>query len=181
MSTAASTDTSTDAQPAATGDQDRPRIVIGVDGSQPSRQALRWAQRLAASTGARLEAVIGWQYPVATGWGIGWGTSELPLGYDPRQEMEKVLTDAVDATFGADRPADLKLTVAEGHPAAVLADRSAGALMLVVGSRGHGGFMGLLLGSISANVAEHATCPVLVVHGNQLPDTFCPAREHGLG
>jgi nucleotide-binding universal stress UspA family protein len=86
--------------------------------------------------------------------------------------MEKVLTDTVDATFGADRPAELKLTVAEGPPAAVLVDRSAGALMLVVGSRGHGGFMGLLLGSISANVAEHASCPVLVVHGNQLPDAF---------
>jgi nucleotide-binding universal stress UspA family protein len=151
-----------------TGEQDRPRIVVGVDGSEPSRQALRWAQRLAAGAGATMEAVIGWQYPVMTGW----GAAAVPLDYDLAQTMEKLLTDTVDATFGADRPAGLKLTVAEGHPASVLIERSAGALMLVVGSRGHGGFMGLLLGSISANVAEHAGCPVLVVHGDQLPDAI---------
>jgi nucleotide-binding universal stress UspA family protein len=160
-----STVETTDSQPTSTGDR---RIVVGVDGSEQSRQALRWAARLAADAGARLEAVIGWQYPLTTGF----GTAAMPLNYDLEQNMDKVLTDTVDATFGADRPADLKLTVAEGHPAAVLVDRSAGALMLVVGSRGHGGFMGLLLGSISANVAEHASCPVLVVHGNQLPDAF---------
>jgi nucleotide-binding universal stress UspA family protein len=145
--------------------QARPRIVVGVDGSEPSKQALRWAQRLAAGAGATVEAVIGWQYPVMTGWGPG----ALPLNFDLQADMEKVLTDSVDAVFGAHRPAGLKLTVAEGHPASVLLERSAGALMLVVGSRGHGGFMGLLLGSISANVAEHARCPVLVVHGDQLP------------
>jgi len=159
-----STVASTDDQP--TGDQSRSRIVVGVDGSEPSKQALRWAQRLAAGAGATLEAVIGWQYPVMTGWGPG----AMPLDYDLAQTMEKVLTDTVDAIFGAARPARLKLTVAEGHPASVLLERSAGALMLVVGSRGHGGFVGLLLGSISANVAEHADCPVLVVHGDQLPD-----------
>jgi nucleotide-binding universal stress UspA family protein len=148
-----------------TGEQDRPRIVVGVDGSEPSRQALRWAQRLAAGAGATMEAVIAWQYPVMTGW----GAAAMPLDYDLAQAMEKLLTDTVDAIFGADRPAGLKLTVAEGHPASVLLERSADALMLVVGSRGHGGFMGLLLGSISANVAELAGCPVLVVHGDQLP------------
>jgi nucleotide-binding universal stress UspA family protein len=147
------------------GEQARPRIVVGVDGSEPAKQALRWAHRLAAGAGAQLEAVIGWQYPVMTGW----GPAAMTLDYDLAQTMEKVLTDTVDAIFGADRPAGLKLTVAEGHPASVLLERSADALMLVVGSRGHGGFLGLLLGSISANVAEHASCPVLVVHGDRLP------------
>jgi nucleotide-binding universal stress UspA family protein len=161
MSTIARTDTTSE-------EKARPRIVVGVDGSEPSKQALRWARRMAAGAGARLEAVIAWQYPVLTGWGPG----AIPLDYDLAQTMDKVLTDTVDATFGADRPADLKLTVMEGHPVSVLLSRSAGALMLVVGSRGHGGFVGLLLGSISASVAEHAECPVLVVHGDQLPDAI---------
>ena len=163
-----STVTRTDSQAAETADQARPRIVVGVDGSDPSRQALRWAQRLAAGAGARIEAVIAWQYPVATGW----GAAAVPLDYDLEKEMEKVLTDTVDTVFGTDWPADLKLTVTEGHPASVLLERCAGALMLVVGSRGHGGFLGLLLGSVSAHVAEHAHCPVLVVHGDQLPDAI---------
>lgn len=161
-----STPTSTDSLPS--GEQAQPWIVVGVDGSEPSKQALRWAQRLATGAGARIEAVIGWQYPVATSW----GAAAMPLDYDVEKEMDKVLTDTVDAVFGAERPAGLKLTVAEGHPASVLIERSAGALMLVVGSRGHGGFMGLLLGSISASVAERASCPVLVVHGDQLPDAI---------
>ena len=162
MNSAASTDSH------ASGEQARPRIVVGIDGSEPSKQALRWAQRLAVGAGATVEAVTGWQYPVLTGW----GTAAIPMDYDLAETMEKMLTDTGDATFGADRPAGLKLTVAEGHPASVLLERSADAQMLVVGSRGHGCFMGLLLGSISANVAEHAGCPVLVVHGDQLPDAI---------
>ena len=155
--------TSTDSQPTSGAEQ--PRVVVGVDGSEQSKQALRWARRLAADTGARLEAVIAWEYPMMTGW----GTGLMPLDFDLRADMDKVLTETVDATFGADRPAGLILTVAEGHPARVLIEHSTDALMLVVGSRGHGGFAGLLLGSISQSVAEHASCPVLVVHGDRLP------------
>ena len=70
----------------------------------------------------------------------------------------------VDPDAGAGRR-----LVNEGGAAGVLLDASQGAIMLVVGSRGHGGFTGLLLGSVSANVAEHATCPVLVIHGDQGP------------
>ena len=143
----------------------QPRIVVGVDGSEQSVQALRWAQRLAASTGARLDAVAAWQFPVAAAW----GTAAIPMNLDPEHDMEKVLTETIDAVFATDRPAGLRLIVEQGHPARVLVDRSAGALMVVVGSRGHGGFAGLLLGSVSAYVAEHARCPVLVVHGDQLP------------
>jgi nucleotide-binding universal stress UspA family protein len=143
----------------------QPRIVVGVDGSAQSRTALRWAARLAADTGACLEAVIAWHFPIPTGWaGAG-----VPMDFDPQQDMQKVLVETVDATFGPERPAGMQLSVLEGHPARVLLERSAGALMLVVGSRGHGGFAGLLLGSVSAHVAEHAGCPVLVVHGDQLP------------
>ena len=141
------------------------RIVVGVDGSSQSRTALRWAAWLAADTGASIEAVTAWQFPISTGW----GGAAVPMNFNPEQDMQKVLTETVDHVFGADRPAGMQLSVVEGHPARVLLERSAGALMLVVGSRGHGGFAGLLLGSVSAHVAEHAGCPVLVVHGDRLP------------
>ena len=68
----------------------------------------------------------------------------------------------------------MQLVVREGGAAKVLLEASEGAVMLVVGSRGHGGFAGLLLGSVSANVAEHAGCPVFIVHGDQPPP---PARS----
>jgi nucleotide-binding universal stress UspA family protein len=61
----------------------------------------------------------------------------------------------------------LRLVLRQGLPAKVLLDESRGATMLIVGSRGHGGFAGLLLGSVSANCAEHATSPVMVIHGDR--------------
>ncbi len=141
-----------------------PRIVVGVDGSDHSKLALRWAVRLARSFGARIEAVSSWEFPTTYGW------AALPTEWNPGQDMAKVLTATVDEVLGSDRPTDLVETVLEGGAAMVLLARSESALMLVVGSRGHGGFAGLLLGSVSASVAEHATCPVLVVHG----DTIIP-------
>ena len=137
------------------------RIVVGVDGSQPSQQALRWGARLAATFGARLDAVIAWEFPTSYGW--------VPTEWNPVQDTEKVLHDAVQAVFGHQPPAGLRRQVREGGAAKVLLDSCEGAIMLVVGSRGHGGFAGLLLGSVSANVAEHASCPVLVIHGDQAP------------
>ena len=139
------------------------RIVVGVDGSAPSEQALRWAVSLAATYGAQLEAVTAWEVPAAYGW------ASVPPDWDPAGDMRKVLDDTVRAVFGDQPPAGLQRQVREGGAAKVLIEASRGALMLVVGSRGHGGFAGLLLGSVSANVAEHAPCPVLVIHGDQAP------------
>lgn len=104
--------------------------------------------------------------------GFGWimaGWTTMPTGWDPAQEAEKALTATIDEVFGEQRPAGLTLTVREGNPAQVLLEASAGARMLIVGSRGHGGFTGLLLGSVSAACAEHASCPVLVLHGDTPP------------
>jgi nucleotide-binding universal stress UspA family protein len=81
--------------------------------------------------------------------------------------MEKVLEDTLQAAFGDQLPAGMVAEVREGGAARVLLDAAEGASLLVVGSRGHGGFAGLLLGSVSANVAEHASCPVLIIHGDQ--------------
>jgi nucleotide-binding universal stress UspA family protein len=136
------------------------RIVVGVDGSQQSQQALRWAARLAAATHARVNAVAVWDYPATYGWG-------LPADWNPSDDMKKLLTETVELALGPQRSADVTLTIRQGSAAHVLLEESTGAVMLVVGSRGHGGFAGLLLGSVSAAVAEHASCPVLVVHGDQ--------------
>jgi nucleotide-binding universal stress UspA family protein len=135
-------------------------IVVGVDGSEPSKTALRWAQRMAAMTGATIDAVAAWHQPP----NYGWGHACSDATWSPDQDCEKVLTHAVDDAFGPDRPVGLRLIIQQGTPAKVLLDHCANAQMLVVGSRGHGGFVGLLLGSVSAHCAEHAHCPVLVVH-----------------
>jgi nucleotide-binding universal stress UspA family protein len=139
------------------------RIVVGVDGSPPSLQALRWGAHLAAAFGVGLDAVSSWDFPAASGWGA------VPSDWDPADDMRKVLDDTVREVFGDQPPAGMRRLVREGGAARVLLEASQGAIMLVVGSRGHGGFAGLLLGSVSANVAEHASCPVLVIHGDQAP------------
>ena len=144
------------------------RIVVGVDGSRHSLDALRWAAHFAAIFGARLDAVASWEYPQSFGW------AAIAPEWDPGQDMAKVRDDAVQAVFGDQLPPELRLQVREGGAAKVLLGASEGADMLVVGSRGHGGFAGLLLGSVSANVAEHASCPVFIVHGDQAPP---PARR----
>jgi nucleotide-binding universal stress UspA family protein len=141
------------------------RVVVGVDGSVPSEHALRWALFIAQTTGSSLEVVAAWQPFTPLGW-LGAGWEAVPNEWNPADDAEKSLTTAIDNVLGANRPPDLRLTVREGNAAKVLLEVSQGARMLVVGSRGHGGFTGLLLGSVSAACAEHATCPVLVLHGN---------------
>ena len=139
------------------------RIVVGVDGSPQSKQALRWAAQLASPSGARIEAVSAWEFPTTYGW------AAWPAGWDPARDALKELTATVDEVFGAHRPRGIDLVVREGGAARVLLEQSKGALMIIVGSRGHGGFVGLLIGSVSANIAEHASGPVLVVHGETNP------------
>lgn len=144
------------------------RIVVGVDGSEPSKHALLWAEFLANSTGASIEAVVAWQPYL--GWAaIGSGWAAMPSDWDPAGDASKVLAETIDEVFAGKRPPGLTAEVREGNPARVLLDASEGARMLVVGSRGHGGFSGLLLGSVSAACAEHAICPVLVLHGSTPP------------
>ena len=139
------------------------RIVVGVDGSPQSLQALQWGAHLGQMLGARLDAVTAWDYPAI------FGPVPVVPDWNPEQEMKKVLDDTVSAAFGNQPPAGMQRHVREGGAAKVLLEAAEGAAMLVVGSRGHGGFTGLLLGSVSANVAEHAPCPVLIIHGDQEP------------
>lgn len=138
-----------------------PLVVVGVDGSPSSRAALRWAEGFAAQAGARLDVVSAWQIPTVFA-----GPAYIPPAFDVGVDYEKRLGQIVDDEFGPRRPPFMRLVVREGTPARVLIEASKEADLLVVGSRGHGGFAGMLLGSVSAKVAEHAPCPVLIHHGD---------------
>ncbi len=137
----------------------RPAIVVGVDGSEPSIEALRWTLRYAELVGADVDAVISWHYPV------NYGTTGFAPAWNPEQDARTTLAHAVDAVVDRDSTTKVNQIVCEGNATRVLLDQTKDAQMLVVGSRGHGGFAGLLLGSVSASCAEHAQCPVLVIHG----------------
>jgi nucleotide-binding universal stress UspA family protein len=141
---------------AATTTTERRRIVVGVDGSAASLDALRWAGRLGTALGCELDAVTSWAYPMS------YGMTALPVEWIPADDAARALATALESAFGDDRPEGLRSRVVEGNPAAVLIEASADAELLIVGSRGHGGFVGLLIGSVSAACAEHAGCPVLV-------------------
>ena len=131
-------------------------IVVGVDGSDPSIEALRQAAAMARALGSTVTAVACWRYPPAY-------DNFVALEWSPEKDAEQVLEESLSRAYGDHRPAGLRSVVRQGQPASVLIDESADADMLVVGSRGLGGFTGLLLGSVSAAVAAHAHCPVLVV------------------
>jgi nucleotide-binding universal stress UspA family protein len=123
---------------------------------------------MADVTGSTLEAIVVWQRISGYGAGaVGWAA--FPPDWDPAAEARRVLTDTVEEVFGPTRPEGMIMTVREGGPARVLIEISGEARMLVVGSRGHGGFAGLLLGSVSAACAEHSSSPVLVIHGTTPP------------
>jgi nucleotide-binding universal stress UspA family protein len=133
-------------------------IVVGVDGSEPSKNALRWALDQAQLTGAVLDVVSTWDYPPALGWAPSW-----PADWDPAAETKKAAAKVIDECHG---PAgvEVRQTVVEGHAAPVLVKASAEADLLVVGSRGHGEFAGMLIGSVSEYCALHSQCPVVIVH-----------------
>ena len=142
--------------PAAPG-----RVVVGVDGSSASVAALRWAGRVGGALGLEVDAVATWEYPVNDGYAGGFG------GWNPEVDAAATLTRAVETAFDGAGLAGLSTHVRRGRPASVLIEASNYAELLVVGSRGHGGFVGLLLGSVSAQCVAHAGCPVVVVHGEQ--------------
>ncbi len=133
------------------------RIVVGIDDSPHSRRALTRALEEARRRGGVVRAVHAWTPPAVMGptyVGI------MPTDQECREAAREVLADVL-----ADRPRDVPIeqVVTQGPPAAALVAASDDADLLVVGSRGRGGFAGLLLGSTSNQVASHAHCPVMVV------------------
>jgi len=134
------------------------RIVVGVDGSDSSKAALRWAILQTKLTSGSVDAVTAWHYPSTYGW--------APVGdsvVDIEGEAKKTLACALAEVSGLDPEVSVRPLVAEGHAADVLLRTARGADLLVVGSRGHGGFASALLGSVSQYCVLHAHCPVLVL------------------
>lgn len=143
-------------------------IIVGVDGSESSRQALRLAQSMAVNTASTVEAVRAWVPHTALGV-MAVGPDEVRPTTNPARDALTNLAATVTRVFGDERPADLHLSVRQGSPAEVLIEASRTAQLLVVGSRGYGGFAGLLLGSVSSACAQHAHCPVVIMHGDAAP------------
>jgi len=138
-------------------------IVVGVDGSDESKEALRWALEEARLRDATVRAVYAWRDPYVLAPGFG-----LPedFEFDALRERAVETLDAVVAEVaGKTSHVPVEGVVAEGPAGSVLVQAAEGAELLVVGSRGHGGFVGLLLGSVSQQCVTHAPCPVLVVRG----------------
>lgn len=141
------------------------RVVVGVDGSESSTTALRWAADYAQATGKTLRVVLAWHYPTAA--------AQPPAGVTPatvESEVEtgraEVIDKAIAAALGDEPSVAIERQVAYGHPVEVLVAESAEADLLVVGSRGHGGFSGMMLGSVGMHCVTHAHCPVTVVRAN---------------
>ncbi len=139
----------------------QPTIVVGVDGSASSREALLWAARQAQLTGAGLRVVSSWYLPTAA------YMAPLPEGLDLEGATRRQLDDTLRETLGETPEVSVATVVVEGHPAPVLLEQARDAELLVVGSRGHGEFAGMLLGSVSEHAVTHATCPVVVIRDHR--------------
>jgi nucleotide-binding universal stress UspA family protein len=131
------------------------RIVVGVDGSPSSIHALEWAIHQAELTGGVIDAVIAWHFPANYGMPV----ADVPdvAGF-AAETLNKAIAEARQTS-----EVDIRPVVAEGNAAQVLLDLAEGADLLVVGSRGHGGFAEALLGSVGQHVVHHAPCPVVVI------------------
>jgi nucleotide-binding universal stress UspA family protein len=140
----------------------RDSFVVGVDGSTQSIEALRWAARIAAGTGARIEVITTWEPRLGMSGPFVASVDGTYIG--PEDDAQALLSRVVDAAYGSDRPPNLTLRPREGDAADILIEASKTAQLLVIGSRGLGEVAGLLLGSVSAHCAEKAQCPVLIMH-----------------
>lgn len=136
-------------------------IVVGVDGSEGARGALQWALEEARFRDARLRAVFAWSY-----------LDQPPERFDPDygdDDARQRLDRALEAVAGDIGDVDVERVVVCDLPARALLDAARDADLLVVGSRGLGGFKGLLLGSVTQQVVHHAPCAIVVVPGDDRP------------
>jgi nucleotide-binding universal stress UspA family protein len=136
-------------------------VLVGVDGSRGSRKALIWAAAEAATHGADLVVLKVWEHALPPPMGSG----SVPLGDvpDTGDDAAEELLKVIKEELGDDPPVRVYPRAKEGGAARALIEQSMDADLLVVGTRGHGGFPGLVLGSVSQHVAAYAKCPVTVV------------------
>jgi nucleotide-binding universal stress UspA family protein len=156
---------------ASGGDRTRPRVVVGIDGSQGARAALRTALLEAATRDAEVEAVS--VYPVVYVWTAGRpidirDVDAIRMG--TRDRARTVVAEVREELVAGGAPeiggVPVRVVIHEGQAAPVLVKRAAGADLLVVGSRGRGPVHSLLLGSVALHCVTHAPCPVVVAHGD---------------
>ncbi|MFF8537946.1 universal stress protein [Streptomyces sp. SAS_267] len=139
--------------------RDAGRIVVGVDGSEASKAALRWAVAQAQASGAVVEALAAWEAP-ADWYGLVPKTDDKTVAAEGvAQRLEAIVAE----TVGTEPSAEVRTTVTEGNPASALVDAAHDAQLLVVGNRGHGRFSEALLGSVSLRCVQHARVPVVVI------------------
>jgi nucleotide-binding universal stress UspA family protein len=134
------------------------RIVVGIDGSAGAASALAWAVEEARLRGARVEAVVAWQPPFVEGYPY---TATRFDANELEGAAKSLAEDAIAGVVSGNVRVDV--VVRCGAAASALLDAARDAALLVVGTRGRGGFSGLLLGSVSQQVCHHAPCPVVVV------------------
>ena len=132
-------------------------VLVGIDGSKDSGRAMKWAADYAQLVGAPLQAVISWE--VSTLYSETFSGKWDHTAVD--QKHREVAEELVRETLGDG--AAVEVRVEQGNAAEVLVEASKTAQLLVVGSRGHGGFTGMLLGSVSQHLVTHAHCPVTVL------------------
>ncbi|HXP20671.1 MAG TPA: universal stress protein [Streptosporangiaceae bacterium] len=149
-----------------TGEGKAERVVVGVDGSAESAAAMVWAARYAKAIGATVRAVLAWHYPTAAGTAPV-GVAPVSVSAEVEQTRRELLDRAIAAAFGDSTDVSIEQKIVYGHAAQVLIDESKDADLLVVGSRGHGAFSGMLLGSVSTHCVTHAACPVTVVRASE--------------
>lgn len=137
-----------------------PVVVVGVDGSAHSSDALQWAARYASLVGGELHAIIAWEQ------GPGFGFfPEGARGFE--EEARHTIKHTVDKALGTEHTNVVTIRVIQGNPTSVLVTESEHAHLLVVGDRGYGGFAGRLIGSVAESCARRAKCSVVIVRGEQ--------------
>lgn len=135
-------------------------VIVGVDGSASSLEAVDWAGDYADAVGAPIELVAAWDWPNSYGWPV-----LVPDGYSPLGDADHALAISSERLLGRHPSLHVTAETCQGYAARVLVDKSTSAALLVVGSRGHGQFTGMMIGSVSEQCVSHAHCPVVVIRG----------------
>lgn len=135
-------------------------IAVGVDGSEGSIKALQWAAAEAAAHGHTLRVVTAWSMPVTA---LSPGGLPAPFPIEELESDARAAQSEAIAKAGLPEAVEIEQVLIEGGPGAALLEAGETADLLVISSRGHGGFKGLLLGSVGQQVTGHAKCPVVVV------------------
>lgn len=134
-----------------------PTVAVGVDGSQESHNALRWAAEYVNSLGGIVHAVTVWHQPVQFGYRLATPDSELEA------HARKLLDEATESVKDDFPKVDLRSRLIRGHVVDELVGLSSQTSLMVLGNKGHGAFTGMMVGSVALKVVHHARCPVLVV------------------